>query len=169
MSIKNMATEKNNFGRELFTWQVPEYDKHERSRAWYLAAGSLASIFIIYSLITGNFLFAIIIIAVSLVVILTDGRDPDMINVHLTSGGVIVARKFYDYDELKNFSIIYKPTQDVKNLYFEFKNIFKPRLSFPLNDLNPLLIRENLLRYLPEDLERTNEPTSEGLAKLLKL
>ncbi len=156
-------------GDEIMSWQVPEYEKHERNKSWYILAGVIGLLFLIYAVYTKNFLFAVIIIVVALIMILHDSREPDLIKVSITDEGVIVGRKFYDYDEIKNFSIVYKPKQEVKNLYFEFKNVLRQRLSIPLQDMNPLSIRENLLKYLPEDLDRTDQPLSEGLAKMFKL
>jgi len=92
-----------------------------------------------------------------------------LVKISLTEEGIIVGRKFYDYDEFKNFSIVYKPKQETKSLYFEFNNSLRPRLSIPLKKMNPLLIRKNLLKYLPEDLDRTDRPLSEELGKLFKL
>jgi len=157
------------YGDEIISWQVPEYEKHNRTKAWYITASIVALLLLLYSFFSGNFLFAVIIIVVTLVIILHDGREPDSVKVNITDEGIIVGRKFYDYDDLKDFSIIYKPRQKIKNLYFEFKNVIKPRLSIPLGDMNPLLIRKNLLKYLAEDLDRTDQPLSEGLAKLFKL
>jgi hypothetical protein len=92
-----------------------------------------------------------------------------LINIVLNDEGIVVGRKFYDYDELKNFSVLYKPKQGVRNLYFEFKNGLKHRLSIGLDGMDPIVIRDYLLRYLHEDLERTDLPLSESLARLLKL
>ena len=157
------------FGKEYFKWQVPEYEKHNRSKAWYILASVFAIVLLLFSLKTGNFLFAIIIMVAALIIILHDGKEPDMVDFVIYSEGLGIGKKFYDYDEIKNFSVIYKLSKNIKNLYFEFNGAIKPRLSIPLGDINPLQIREILLKYLKEDLERTDEPVSEGLAKLFKI
>jgi len=157
------------YGEEIISWQVPEYEKHQRTKSWYIMASIITLLLLLYSFFSANFLFAVIIIVVALVIILHDGQEPRQVKVSLTDEGVIMGRKFYDYDEIKNFSIVYKPRQEIKNLYFEFKNVIRPRLSIPLNNMNPLSIRKNLLKYLPEDLGRTDQPLSENLAKILKL
>lgn len=158
-----------NYGNEIASWQVPEYEKHERTKLWYITTIVIALALLLFAFFTKNFLFAVIIITAGFITILHDGREPDLIKITVTNEGIIVGRKFYDYDEIKDFSIVYKPSQGIKNLYCEFKSAVKPRLSIPLFDMNPLQIREHLLKYLPEDLERTNQPLSEGLAKLFKL
>ncbi len=157
------------FGDEIVGWETPEYEKHERTKLWYIMAITIALLLLLFTFLTANFLFAVIIIIAALVIILHDSREPDMVKVSLTDDGVIVGKKFYDYDELKNFSIVYKPRQDIKNLYFEFKSAVRPRLSIPLENMNPLPIRKDLLKYLEEDLDRTDQPLSESLAKLFKL
>lgn len=154
---------------EDISWQVPEYEKHKKGKGWYIFYSIIAFLLILYSFLSGNFLFAVIIIIAAIVIVLRDGQEPDSVRISLTAEGVIVGRKFYDYDEFKDFSIVYKPKLEVKNLYFEFNNAFRPRLSIPLEKMNPLLIRKNLLKYLPEDLDRTDRPLSEELAKLFKL
>ncbi len=157
------------YGDEIIGWKIPEHDKHDRSKSWYIIASTVVILLLIYSFWTANFLFAVIIIVASLVTILHDGREPKMVHFSITDEGIIIGRKFYDFDEISDFSVVYKPKQGVKNLYFEFKSAIKHRLSVPLLDMNPLLIRENLLKYLKEDLERTDQPTSEGIARMLKL
>ena len=101
--------------------------------------------------------------------IINDSRVPNQVNVELGPEGVKVGTDFYDYDVLKNFAVLYKPKQSLKNLYFEYKNSMHPRLSLPLRRLDALTVRNFLIKYLDEDLERTEMPLSEQLTKLLKL
>lgn len=166
-----MQEEQNqdNLEEERIAWHVKEYDKHERSKRWYIVAISLTLALLLFAFFTANFLFAVIIVIASLVIILHDGQEPADLEVVLAEEGIFVGRNFFDYDDLKDFAIVYKPSQGIKKLYFEFQNVIKPRLSFELGDMDPLAIRDFLLRYLPEDLDRTDEPFSEGLARILKL
>jgi hypothetical protein len=157
------------YGDEIISWSVPEYEKHERTKRWYLIAGGISLALLILSFFTNNFLFAVIIIITVFIIILRDGQEPQKVKFSITDEGIEIGKKFHDYDEIKNFSIIYKPKMGVKNLYFEFKNPVKPRLSIPLFNMDPLQIRENLLKYLTEDLDRTDQPVSEAFGKLLKL
>jgi hypothetical protein len=157
------------YGQEIVSWYVPEYNQHARGKSWYFIASLAVLLMLAYAIWTANFLFVVIIIIGSIIVFINDSRQPTLIKVSITDEGLVIGSRFYDYDKLKDFSIVYKPKQGIKNLYFEFKNTIKPRLSIPLQDMNPLPIRENLLRYLTENLERTNESTSEVLSKMFKL
>lgn len=151
------------------SWTVPEFEKHERSKNWYIWAGIISVFLLIFAVFTSNFLFAIIIVTAALITIIHDGKNADPVDIIIDEDGIVVGRKFYDYDVLKNFSVLFKPKEDLKNLYFEFKNPTKQRLSIHLSDRDPLQIRDLLLKYLSEDLERTNMPLSENISKLLKI
>jgi hypothetical protein len=157
------------YGDEITSWFVPEHEKYERTRLWYIIAISVALLLLLFSFLTLNFLFAVIVVVAALIIILREGREPEKVKFTITDEGIMIGKSFYDYDIIQNFSIVYKPRQDVKNLYFEFKNVVQPRRSIPLENMNPLPIRENLLKYLPEDLERTNMPLSEALSRIIKI
>lgn len=158
-----------NYGEELLSWEVPEFEKHERTKRWYIISIVASLLLMLFAFLTSNFLFAVIIIIAALIVILRDGQEPEMVRFIIATEGVVIGRKFYDYDEIKDFAVVYKPNLGIKNIYFEFKTVIKPRLSIPLINNNPLPIREILLKYLPEDLERTDQPVSEALGKTFKL
>ena len=157
------------FGAILASWAIPEYEQHEKSKIWYVLAGFLALVLLIFSYFTDNFLFAVIILVFTLIIILHDGQAPAKVRFIITEEGILIGKKFIDYDEIKDFSVIYKPREEVRNLYFEFNTFFKHRLTIPLLNQNPLKIREILLEYLAEDLERKNQPVSEALARLFKI
>ncbi len=162
-------------------WQIEEYTKHKRSRNWYIIASLLALIALFFSFFTiqnwhfvflgvnSNFLFALIILLVAIIMIINDGQDPMLVDFKMDPEGITIGRRFYDYDEIKNFSVLYKPKDNIKNIYFEFRNSVHPRLSIPLNNMDALKVRNFLIKYLDENLERVNPPLSEQLTKLLKL
>lgn len=162
-------------------WQVPEYRVPERGRSWYTAALVFITLAIFFSFFAirdwrlvflgaeSNFLFALILVLAAVVTIVNENRPPIIIDIELGPEGIKVGSKFHDYDVFKNFSVIYKPKQSIKSLYLEFKSPLNPRLSIPLRSLDALIVRNYLIKYLDEDLERTNAPLSEQLTKLLKL
>ncbi|KKR31771.1 MAG: hypothetical protein UT64_C0051G0002 [Candidatus Falkowbacteria bacterium GW2011_GWF2_39_8] len=175
-----MINEQNiDYGTAEISWDVPEFEKHERPKNWYIGAAIVFILLVIYSLFGIQFwkfdfsqfnpLFFFIIVVSTFIIIMNDGREPANVKVVLTDEGVVVGKKFYDFDEIENFSIVYKPNLGVKNLYFEFKSAVRHRLSLPLLDNDPIEIRNHLLKYLPEDLDRTDAPVSESLSKMLKL
>ena len=166
MNTKNNEANQDNI---IISWLVPEYEKYDRNKSWYIIASIVAIIMFIYAFWTANFLFVVIVVLAATVIILNDGGSPNNLNFAITDDGIIIGKKFIDFDELKNFSIIYKPRQNIKKLYFEFNNALRPRMSIHLDNMNPLKIRDILLNYLQEDLSRENEPFSERIGKLFKI
>lgn len=167
---------------QYLAWQVPEYDKKERSKRWYIAAIGVLIVFLFFCFFeisswkivflgaNSNFIFALILILFTVIMIINDGNEPHMVDFKIGPEGINIGKRFYDYDDLKHFSILYKPNIEIKHLYLEFKNgLIHPRLSIHLDEQDPISVRNYLLRYLDEDLERTNPPASEQLTKLLKL
>ena len=172
--------EKKNYKNEL-TWEIPEHSKPKRSNLWYVITGLLVFLGVFFCFFTisqwnlvflgpnSNFLFALIIVISAGIMLIRDSQEPLTLNFTLNPEGVTIGKQFYDYDEFKHFAVIYKPKEDIKQLYFEFKNTFVPRLSIPLYDMDPLIVRNYLLKYLDEDLDRTDPPLSEQLTSILKL
>lgn len=162
-------------------WQVPEYRVPERSKHWYLAATAIISLMLFFCFFairgwsivflgpSSNYLFALFIIITVIIMIINDSRAPLMVNVELGPEGLKLGSRFYDYDKINNFVVLYKPKQSLKSLYFEFNNTVHPRISVPLRHLDALTVRNFLIRYLDENKERTEMPLSERLTKLLKL
>ena len=151
------------------SWQIDEFVKHQRSKKWYIIAAIVAVALIIWAVLDKNYFFALIIIISSALIVFYDGETPRKIRVELQYNGLFVGETFYEFQSINNFYIIYRPENNVKKLFMEFKNPLKNRLVIPLEEQNPVIIRKFLLKYLKEDLAKENEPLSEGLSKLFKI
>lgn len=152
----------------LLAWEVPEFTKHDRSARWYVIAGVIALFLIVYALFTANFLFAIIVVMGGIIMFLTAQRDPEMVPFAITAGGIVIGEHFHPYYEFKNFAIIYEPP-NVKRLYITSERRARPTFKISLEDMDPNLVREVMITFLPEDLERVEESLTESLARMYKL
>jgi len=157
-----------NYGRILASWTFPERVQYQRGTLWYLAMLTLIGLLLFYSYKTSNVLFAVIIIMSAVFLTMHHRREPNLMEIKITEDGIILNNNFYNYNDFRNFAVIYRPTE-IKNLYLEFKGSFRPRLTIPLEDQNPNEIRNLLLEYLEEDLQRENEPLSDFLARIFKI
>lgn len=187
----NEQTEDIKTEDDVISWRIPEYQGEEKSKRWYIIAGAISLALLTFAIFSQNLIFAIIIIFASILVVVLDGNKAGTLEVKISDKGIMVGKESYEYDQIDNFFIIYKPEEGLKNLYFEFKRFAKPalpaseparygwllwlinfartRLSIPLLDMNPIVIRRNLLKYLKENLEKTEVPLSEQLTNLFKL
>ena len=156
------------FGTEILSWQIDEYPDHERSRFWYIV-GSLFSLgLIFYGLLTANFLFALIILMIDLIFLLSIFKKPERISVIISTTGILIGNGFYDYRLIKDFSIVYNPPQ-VKNLYLDFYSPWRPLISVPTEEIDPNQIREILLNFCMENFERNEETLTDLLRRVYKL
>ncbi len=165
---KDITKENVNVGNLVYEWAVKEYEKYERSRRWYIAMGVAGIASLAYAIMSGNYLFALVIILFGTVLYLHDMQEPMEVYFAITETGIILGKKYYRYSELSNFWLIYNPPE-VKNLYFGLNSVVKHRLQVPLLDFDPRPIRDYLNQFLTEDLEQEEEPLSDRLARILKI
>ena len=149
-------------------WTFSEYIKHNRSRSWYFWAILIAGAIIVHSLLTGNWLFALIIIMIGIIMVINQQQNPRQMEFEIDHQGIRLGDKEYEYTQLSKFWIIYQPPH-AKNVYFDFKSPFAPRLSIPLEKQNPVEVKSFLRQYLEEDLEQEEEPFSDAMGRLLKM
>lgn len=162
-----MADNKIFIGKPAFTWSIKEYEGKEKSTVWFLVIGGICLALIAFAIFTANFLFALIILLFIFVVVLREFYTPENFDFKITDLGIVLGNKFYSYSDIKSFHIIYEPP-DSKYLYIRLKSI-SPLISIDLAEQNPIKIREFMLKYATEDLEKENENFSDTLNRLLKL
>ncbi len=165
----NLNTEpETNLGDKLLGWDFPEFRMVERTRTWWVIAALLTAGVLYYSYLEKNYLFAVIVIFVISTIWIDSRRQPNQLEFSIYQEGVVVSSRLWTWKELDFFWIAYRPPH-VNSIYIQPKNIIQPRISVPLAKTNPLKIREVLSKFLREDLDKEDEPTSEALSRLLKI
>lgn len=159
---------EGDFGQIFTAWDFPEFTKHDKGKFWYISFTVVFVALLAYTYFTDNLLFAIILVIFAILYFTLDRKDPVIVQIAVTEDGLVLNDKLIEYASLSNFYIIYYPPE-IKNLYLQPKNNLKPRIAIPLEDQNPNELREILLQYLEEDLEKEEIPSSESISKMLKL
>lgn len=144
-------------------WEVNEYEHYGHPMAWFVIMGSLGSILLLFSIITGNLLFSAIIILSGIILYLQNNQTAQVVPVAIAELGIVIGNRFYPYKELDTFFLVYQPPQ-VKILFIETKSSLRPMLRIPLLEQNPIALRGTLRKYLKEDLEK-EEPASDKIAR----
>lgn len=165
---KDLIKENINPGNIVHQWSFKEYEKYVRGRRWYVVMALLAAALIIYAIVSGNYLFALIVILFGIILFLQDMQEPGKMDFAITDLGVVLGTKYYPYSDLDNFWIIYNPPE-IKTLYFQTKSAIKHRLNIPLVDVNPIDVRDYLNQFLSEDLKQEEEPLSDRISRLFKI
>ena len=159
---------ESDHGKVLASWTIKEYTQYKRKLGWYVIAGLLGIVLLVYAVWTFNFLFAIIIILFGIIIYIQTRGKPEDMTVSVAEDGIEVGDTFYPYKLIKKFWIIYEPPE-VKNLYLEINRIFRPELSIDMGKVNPLKVRKALLKYTEEDLEKENESNTDYISRQLKV
>ena len=69
-------TQETSLGDILHRWTIQEYERHDRSVLWYVLMISVALILVIYAVVTGNFLFALVIVLAAIILFLQSHQEP---------------------------------------------------------------------------------------------
>lgn len=166
--MPQVITDATLLGNKLHEWTFPEYQKHERGQVWHILMISLGLILLIYAMVSGNFLFALVVILVGIILFLQAKQPPVDVTFQITELGIVVGNRFYPYTEFHDFYILYDPPE-IKMLFLETKSLFRPTLRVPLEDVNPVDVRQTLRRSLTEDVEQEEEPLSEKVGRWWKI
>lgn len=156
-------------GSVLADWNFPEYEKHERGLLWYLLMVLIGGGLLIYAIVDGNFLFALIILLVAIILFTHHRTEPAILPFTVHEMGLQIGGKFYLYREIESFAVIYEPPL-IKQLYIQPKSgVLRGEISIPLKNQNPVTIRKTLLDFIEEDLEREEESATDAAIRLFKL
>ena len=150
----------------IFSWEASEFQKSQYD-PWRIGImAAIGVIMIIYAVFTSNYLFALIVVMAAIIVQIFIKKEPAKVKIDITTQGVRVNDNYYSFEtDLRSFWILYNPPQ-LKTLNFDRKQALLPGLTLQLEDQNPIKLREELLRFIPEDTER-EETTAEKTARRL--
>ncbi len=155
-------------GTVLLHWETWEFPPVERSTRWYVIAGVVGFGMLIYAILTANFVFALIVLMFAAIMLLKDLKKPKRVQIAITSSGVVFDNEFHSYDDIKDFSMVYQPPE-VSMLYVAFRHKLSPLLAISLEEMNPNEVREALLPFVFENLDREGERLTDVLTRVYKL
>lgn len=145
-------------------WSGNEYQYTPKTSNWfwYVASGSL--ILIIISILMRNFLFAVFILIASFTIVLFGTKKPQRINFVIQANGIKIGPKLYTFEELTSFWVNYDPPFK-KEVILEQKKKLSRYIKIPIENVDPNLIRETLLKFLKE--KKHEESLVETIAERL--
>ncbi len=148
------------------SWQAPEFIHRPKSSMWFILVGIAGTGLILYFLFQRDYLTALLFFLLGLVTFYFARLPAKNIQIQIGSKGLRLNQIQIPYQKLKKFWIVYEPPI-IKTLNFETTAYFNRFITLQLENENPLPIREILLKYIPEDLER-GEQLDDKIARTLK-
>lgn len=134
----------------IFSWRAPEFEPFVVDKKAYLIATAILAAVIIYALVTNSPIMAITFILIGIVGYLYLQKEPKLLDIAITSQGVVVGNEIYELKNISSFWIFYEPPQ-VKILSLHLKDKILPHVHIPIYKENPVKIREALLDFIPEE------------------
>lgn len=145
------------------SWTAPEYAHYPKSAGWYVTFFLIAALMFGTALFRRDVLMLLVLLVIFTIVFVMSRRTPGNVKITLNEQGLKINGLLYRYDSsLRSFWITYRAA-DIKTVNFESTSYLNREITVQLEDQNPLEIREFLLKYLPEDVEREESAVDKWL------
>lgn len=165
---KHKKSDHKAFDKALITWRAPEYTHHEKSTFWFLVAGVIAFLLVLYGLATeGGWTFSIAVIVFAGSYYLFYRSSPPIVEVKISKLGVKIGHHTFPMNNIRNFWITYDPPF-VKKLYLRMISRFHPDIAVSLHNADPVKVHHILSPFVRE-LKGKGEPFSDTLLRLFRL
>ncbi len=162
-----MEEKENSFDKHIIGWTAPEYIQHEKGLKWFIAAGIIILILVVYGILADNWTLSIALVLAAAVYVMVHGQTPGDVKVVVSKTGIKVGEREYPYQNIKYFWIIYKPPK-VKTLNLQTNSKFLPDITIQLGDQDPAELRTFLLMHIRER-EGKEETLVDSFLRILKL
>jgi hypothetical protein len=154
-------------GEVLYDFETPEFIHHRRGDNWFIGLG----IFVILGVILGIYDNSLSVILLSIMIgsvyTLTSNITPKIINIKFTTFGVLWKEKFFLYQDIEKFWILWEPNE-VQTLHIWLGKGILKEVIIPIENQKIDDIRNVLGYYLPEE-EKIKEPVSNIISRKFKL
>lgn len=134
-------------------WTAPEFIHYPKSIWWFVAVGGVGATFVSFFAFQKEFLVSLLFLLLTILVLFFSKTRPRTLEIQIDGIGVKINELKLSYQQIKSFWIVYEPPE-VKTLNFETTAYLNRFFTLQLQQEDPVRLREFLLKYLPEDLER---------------
>ena len=86
---------KEKIEKSEISWTFPEFEQHERSRKWWIWFVVVDIIVLLFAILSANFLFALIIIMITGIIVFRHYHDPETVTCTITDEGIEVTDYAY--------------------------------------------------------------------------
>ncbi len=148
--MKNIPDEQDvKKAQPLLTWTAPEFVKHPKGQVWFIGAGIMIGLLVLYALWTSSWSMAIAFIVLAGVYYISHHRDPGKVEVSLSHFGIKIGNRHLPYNQIKAFWIVYQPPH-VKTLKLLTTDKMMAEMTIQLEDQSPGPVRQILIKHVPE-------------------
>lgn len=159
--------EKHAYHEAVLSWNAEEYIKAEKSFIWFILAGIVVALLLIYGIRDGSWTFSAAVIAAVFAYIVYYRQKPRNIKIVVSKIGIMIGKHKLPYSHMKAFWIIYHPPF-IQTLNIRTTDTFGPDITIQLDKQSPAEVREYMVKQIPE-WEGKYENFVDSLSRFLKL
>ena len=156
------------YGQIILAWKAHHHPYYQRSIRWYMVAGVITVMFVLYAIFTQAITMAIVFIVLAGVYFLIHRREPEVIDNKLTTMGIQSGDTFHPYADIKAFYIIHEPPY-VSTLNIFLENKMNNEVTFQLEQVDVSDVREVLLNRGIQEVQGREESFTSIISRILGL
>ncbi len=150
----------------LLEWTAPAKVVHERSEKWYLVAGLLCAIMIIYGILIGAWSLSICVAMIAGLSFLIRNEGAHVHRIRILDIGIEFDGKPSIWSDWKHFWIL--RGEGYHELHIESRKPLTPDLVIQTGEIDPYAIRDQLSQYLVQ-IDHQKEKILDAIIRFCKL
>ena len=149
----------------LVEWHAPEHEHRPKPQRWFMTLAAALTVMVGVFAISANFIAIVTTALVGGLIYVISQHRPPIMRYRIMVDGAAVNNTLYHFKDLKTFNIIYEPGE-TKAVLLRSKKFWAPLLHLEIGEMDPVIIRDVLLEFLPED-QTLEEPAADVWARRL--
>jgi len=137
--------------KDTIEWSTPEYVPKEHSKDWYIAVILITLSVIVAAVMYENYFFALFLAIGTSLLLYMAKRPPEIVDVKLSSRGILFHNKMYPYLELDAFWVETRFREP--RIIIRQNSKSATHLIVPIAEADPEQVRHFLGYYLDEELQ----------------
>jgi len=129
-------------------WESDNFETHRRGWSWYLIAVAILLLVLIYTIYSGRWLLAGVVVMVGVVLFLSGRMSPEKVSCRIDDQGITIGNRTYLYDQIKTFWI--SKTAGTAKLNMISTQRFMPVISLLIKAGSEEMIRSAFGGRVPE-------------------
>ncbi len=147
--LDTTVTKSNAEEQGLYTWQGHERTWLVKGSSWYVYAGIVAVILLVYALLTQAWFMAVLVSLLSGIVYLYSQEQAPTIDVVISDRGIYIGNEFYPFDLVKSFWFQFLPEEAY--VIFQLVNSTRSHITVSIDPNERPVIETILKDYLVVD------------------
>ncbi len=143
-------------GSPSLEWYAYEHEYFERGADWFWALGIVSVSIAVTAVMLHNSLFGLLILIAAVTIALISRHPPELSHIQISHRGIRINAVLHRWDHIISFWVDDETASPM--LLIDTTKFLSPNLIIPLNDVDPLEVREFMKAFAEE--KHMQEPLS---------